>query len=160
MRALLAKGKVDRGGSERDRFVRIDVLVLLLCMVPLQSASASCLGEAKEFAQDICGEISTKGSSRLVTSSGELNAEAKGLLRRMLGSAGGELKAETQLTGYENVLREQLGSELINVRNCRTRMAEAAIKQTCEKSQKIEQRSSGDSSPNIVTKGDVVIQSK
>jgi hypothetical protein len=94
-------------------------------------------------------------------SSGELNAEARGLIRRLLGSAGGELKGETEFTGYENVLREQLASELVNVRQCGIQMAEAAMKQTCDKSDgRIEQKSFGNSSPNIISKGNVDIRSK
>jgi hypothetical protein len=97
-----------------------------------------------------------------VTSSGELNAEAKGLIRRLLGSAGGELKGETEFTGYENVLREQLASELVNVRQCGVRMAEAAMKQVCaaRPGVRIQQNSTGNNSPNVISGGNVTIQSK
>lgn len=47
-------------------------------------AFASCLEEAAGFAERVCGEISSRGSSQLISGSGELNAEAKGLIARML----------------------------------------------------------------------------
>jgi hypothetical protein len=145
--------------AKRGPKVKAKTMLMLLFLVLMDhSATANCLDEAAVFARNICGEISSRGSSRLVTSSGELNAEAKGLLRSLLGSAGGELKGEAQFATYENVLREQLGSELLDVRSCRIKMAEAAIKQACEKSErsdKIEQNSSGNSSPNIITRGNV-----
>src|SRR5947209_1994213 len=115
------------------KIVRAKVLIAIVSLLGSQAAIASCLDEARSFAHGVCGEISNKGSSRLVTGSGELNAEGKGLLRTLLGSAGGSLKGETHFSEYENVLREQLGTELVNVRECRGKMAEVAIKQTCEK---------------------------
>ncbi|MFH1345956.1 MAG: hypothetical protein ABIL01_32840 [Pseudomonadota bacterium] len=140
--------------------MKVNVLVLFASLLVSPDAIASCLDDAEIFAGRVCGEISNRGSSRLVTGSGELNAEAKGLLRSLLGSAGGELKGETQFSVYENVLREQLGPELVNVRDCRTRMVEAAIKQACDKPARIQQQSSGSSSPNIVTNGNVDVRSK
>ena len=97
------------------------------------SASASCLTEATDFAQRICGEVKTKGSSTLVAANGDLTAEAKGLIRDYLGSEGGTLQGQTEFTVYENVLREQLGGELINLRQCSIQMAKAAMDQVCVK---------------------------
>jgi hypothetical protein len=111
--------------------VRKFPLLIIFLALTTDLAFADCLTDAANFANRICGEVSNRGSSRLVTGSGELNAEAKGLIRQLLGSAGGELKGQTEFTGYENVLREQLTSELLNVRQCRVRMAEAAMKQVC-----------------------------
>jgi hypothetical protein len=136
------------------------LLVISLTLMP-QAAFADCLTDAATFANRICGEVSNRGSSRLVTGSGELNAEARGLIRRLLGSAGGELKGETEFTGYENVLREQLASELVNVRQCGIRMAEAAMRQACTAANpgvRIEQRTNGNNSPNIIGGGNVIIQ--
>jgi hypothetical protein len=137
------------------------LLIVFLTLTP-RLAFADCLSDAAAFANRICGEVSNRGSARLVTSSGELNAEARGLIRRLLGSAGGELKGETEFTGYENVLREQLASELVNVRQCGVRMAEAAMKQVCtaRSGSRIEQNSTGNNSPNVISGGSVIIQSK
>jgi hypothetical protein len=137
------------------------LLIIFLTLTP-RAAFADCLADAAAFANRICGEVSNRGSSRLVTGSGELNAEAKGLIRRLLGSAGGELKGETEFTSYENVLREQLASELVNVRQCGVRMAEAAMKHVCaaRSGVRTEQNSSGNNSPNVISGGNVNIQSK
>lgn len=94
-------------------------------------AFASCLEEAAGFAERVCGEISSRGSSQLISGSGELNAQAKGLIARMLGSAEGDAKVDAAISSYENVAREQLSSEHSNVRDCRMRMIETAVKQVC-----------------------------
>jgi hypothetical protein len=125
-------------------------------------AFADCLTDAAVFANRICGEVSNRGSARLVTGSGELNAEARGLIRRLLGSAGGEFKGETEFTSYENVLREQLASELVNVRECGVRMAEAAMKQACsaDAGVRLEQRTTGNNSPIVNGNGNYVVPGK
>jgi hypothetical protein len=94
-------------------------------------AFPSCLEEAAGFAERICGEISNRGSSQLISGSGALNAEAKGLIARMLGTAQGDAKVDAAITSYENVTREALSSEHANVRDCRMRMIEVAVKQVC-----------------------------
>lgn len=94
-------------------------------------AFASCLEEAAGFAERMCGEISSRGSSQLISGSGELNVKAKGLIARMLGSAQGDAKVDAAITSYENVTREQLASEHANARDCNIRMAEVAITQVC-----------------------------
>ncbi|NOJ46074.1 hypothetical protein [Bradyrhizobium archetypum] len=109
------------------------VVVSLLTFSNVQHASASCLAEAADFAQRICGEVKTRGSSSLVSANGELTAEAKGLIKQFLGSAGGTLQGQTEITAYENVLREQLAGELVNVRQCGIQMAKAAMDQVCIK---------------------------
>jgi hypothetical protein len=94
-------------------------------------ALASCLEEAGGFAERVCGEISSRGSSQLVSGSGALNAEAKGLVARMLGSAQADAKVDAAVSSYENVTREALSGEHANVRDCRMRMVEVAVKQVC-----------------------------
>lgn len=148
--------------KRKSKAVKAVTLSIIFIALMFNSAVADCLNDAAAFANRICGEVSNRGSSRLVTSSGELNAEAKGLIRKLLGSAGGELKGQTEFTGYENVLREQLASELVNVRQCGIRMAEAAIKQVCSANAgaRTQQNSSGNNSPNIISGGNVIIQGK
>lgn len=94
-------------------------------------AVASCLEEAAGFAERVCGEISSKGSSQLFSGSGALNAEAKGLVARMLGTAQGDAKVDAAISSYENVAHEQPSGEHANVRDCRMRMIEVAVKQVC-----------------------------
>jgi len=106
----------------------------LLLVAPIfysQCAFASCLEEAADFAERVCGEISSRGSSQLVSGSGDLNAEAKGLIARMLGTAQGDIKVNAAISSYENVAREELTKEHANVRDCRMRMIEVAVKQVC-----------------------------
>jgi hypothetical protein len=109
------------------------IIGVVLTLASSSTFAASCLEQAATFAQQICGEVSKRGSSsRYVTSSGELSAEAKVLIRQALGSAGPELK-ETELSIYEDVLRQQLASELVNVRQCATQMAEVALRKVCSR---------------------------
>ena len=56
---------------------------IFLATFLLLSAVASCLDETAAFAERVCGEISNKGSSQLVSGSGQLSAEAKGLITRI-----------------------------------------------------------------------------
>lgn len=115
------------------RYLFLPLVASVMMFSSVQRASASCLAEAAEFAQRICGEVKTRGSSSLVSANGELNAEAKGLIKQFLGSAGGALQGQTETAAYENVLREQLGAELVNVRQCGIQMAKAAMDQVCVK---------------------------
>jgi hypothetical protein len=71
--------------------------------------------EAAAFAQRICGEVKNRGSSTFIKTDGELTAEAKGLIRRLLGSAGATLQGQTEFTTYETVLQQQLAGELVDV---------------------------------------------
>jgi len=146
----------------KRKLVKAITLLVIFLALTTSAAVADCLTDAAAFANRICGEVSNRGSSRLVTGSGELNAEARGLIRRLLGSAGGEFKGETEFTSYENVLREQLASELVNVRECGVRMAEAAMKQVCtaHAGVRIEQKTTGNNSPIVNGNGNVVSPNK
>jgi len=96
-------------------------------------ARADCLNEASDFAQKICGEVKTMGKSTLVTGNGDLNAAAKGLITRALGEIGGNVGVSVETKTFEDVIQEQLGSELVNVRACGIAMAKAAMDQLCVK---------------------------
>ncbi|MGY4608604.1 hypothetical protein ACVW16_007016 [Bradyrhizobium sp. USDA 4474] len=109
------------------------VAVLALILLIPHSANATCLTDAADFAQRICGEVKTRGSSTLIKADGQLSADAKGLLRQFLGSAGAALQGQTELTTYENVLQQQLAGELVDVRQCGIQMAKAAMDQACTK---------------------------
>jgi hypothetical protein len=96
------------------------------------SALASCLDETAGFAERVCGEISNKGSSQLISGSGQLSAEAKGLIAKALGSAQGDVKLDTAVSSYENVVREELAKEHANARECKVRMVNLAVTQVCQ----------------------------
>jgi hypothetical protein len=86
------------------------------------STLASCPDDAAAFAERVCGEISNRGSSQLITTSGELTAEAKGLVARMIGSAQGGANFNDTVQTYENVAREELAKDHANTRDCRAHM--------------------------------------
>jgi hypothetical protein len=110
--------------------VRLAAVVGSLIFPP-GTGFASCLEEAAGFAERVCGELSNRGSSQLISGSGTLNAEAKGLIARMLGSAQGDAKVDAAVSTYENVTREELAKDHENIINCRMKMIEAAVKQVC-----------------------------
>jgi hypothetical protein len=95
------------------------------------TAHADCLQDAADFAQRICGEVKTTGKSTLITAQGELSAEAKSLLAKALGQFGGRIDGKIETKTFENVLQEQLGPELVNIRQCGIQMAKAAMDQIC-----------------------------
>lgn len=109
------------------------VVVSLVLSLTSFSAHASCLEQAAAFAERICGEISNKGSSRLVSGSGELTAEAQGIVARILGNARGSAKVEAATSSYENVIREELAKEHKDRRGCAERMASVGVAQECNK---------------------------
>jgi hypothetical protein len=96
------------------------------------STLASCPDDAAAFAERVCGEISNRGSSQLITTSGELTAEAKGLVARMIGSAQGGANFNDTVQTYENVAREELAKDHANTRDCRAHMADVGVKQACK----------------------------
>lgn len=108
------------------------VAAFLAAAISAPAAFATCLDEAATFSERICGELSNRGSSELVTGSGELSAEAKGLVARMLGSAQGSANVSEAVATYENVAREELAKDHANVRDCKMRMVDVAVKQVCK----------------------------
>jgi hypothetical protein len=94
--------------------------------------AASCLDETAVFSERVCGEILTKGSSQMISGSGQLSAEAKGLIAKMIGSAEGTGKFDSVVSSYENVVREELGKELASTRECKMKMVDIAVKQVCK----------------------------
>lgn len=108
-------------------------LAVAIVAIFCTSARADCLNEASDFAQKICGEVKSAGKSTLVTANGELNAAAKGLIAKALGELGGSVGTSIETKTFENVIQEQLGPELVNVRACGIAMAKAAMDQVCVK---------------------------
>lgn len=93
---------------------------------------ADCLQTAGDFAVRICGEIQSTGSGTLVEGNGELKASVSGVLRKALGDAGASFSGKAVSDAYENVLRQDLGKELFNVRECRQKMVQVGIEQACK----------------------------
>ena len=92
---------------------------------------ANCLAEVTDFAHKICGEINTKGSSRIMEINGDLKAGVSGIVRRVLGEAGGEIEIKRVTREYENVLRKDLAKELSDIRRCKTQMVRVGISALC-----------------------------
>lgn len=109
------------------------LVVTLLLISSTGICRADCLKTAGDFAVRICGDIQRIGSSSIVEGGGELKASVSGVVRRALGEAGGSFSGKAVSDAYENVLREDLGKELFDVRQCRQKMAQVGIEQACGK---------------------------
>jgi hypothetical protein len=107
-------------------------LLALLIVLPSSAFAMACLDDAATFADRICGELSNRGSSQLITGTGELSAEAKGIIAKMLGSAQGAANVSEVVSSYENVAREQLAQDHANIRDCKAHMVDVAVKQVCK----------------------------
>ena len=105
---------------------------VMMATVLSASASAGCLDEVASFAERICGQIKTSGSSQLTEANGELKAEVSGIVRRVLGEGGGAINVKHLGDAYENVLRQDLGKELFDVRSCRIKMVEVGRSEACK----------------------------
>ena len=106
-------------------------LVLLMSMASI--ANASCLDEVASFAEKICGEIQNRGMGTLTEANGELKADVSGIVRKVVGEAGGGINVKHLEDSYENVLRKDLANELFNVRECRVKMVEVGREEACTK---------------------------
>jgi hypothetical protein len=97
----------------------------------MSEATSSCLNEAVALADKICGEISNKGSSQLISKSGTLNTEAEGLIAEILGTTKGGAKLDEAVSSYNGVLRDQLAGNHADVRDCKASMVEITVKKVC-----------------------------
>jgi hypothetical protein len=70
----------------------------------------------------------------VLTASGKLSVEAKGLLSRFVGSAGADVNGEAVEKSFEGVLQEQLGPERNSARQCRSEMAKFVTSEICKNS--------------------------
>jgi hypothetical protein len=104
----------------------------LLTALPSSAFATTCLDDAATFAERICGELSNRGSSQLITGTGELSAEAKGIIAKMFGSAQGAANVSEAVSSYENVAHEELAKDHANIRDCKARMVDVAVKQVCK----------------------------
>jgi hypothetical protein len=127
--------RYDRFNVSRERWsvIALSGSVVASCLLMLLpfGALASCLDEAGSFSERICGEISNRGSSELISGSGALSAEAKGLIARMLGSAQGDVKVDAAVSTYNNVIRDELAKEHANARECKVKMVDVAVAKVC-----------------------------
>lgn len=98
------------------------------------SSIADCLKRVADFANDICGEVERTGRSEVVDAAGNIDVGLKGLISKFVGEAGVGVGGKRSVESYENVLREQLGPELFNVRDCRLKMVEVGRAEACQKS--------------------------
>lgn len=98
----------------------VSVVPALAMAQALDRDSLTMIGET---ATAICGEIMQSGSNRDIEIAGEVNAELKGLAKK-LADAGIEGTARLDDGRYANVLRDELGEELKNARECRMKVFE------------------------------------
>ena len=110
---------------------------LISCVIILLGISttswATCLDEAASYADRICGELVCSGSATHVDASGQVTAEAKGIIARVLGSASGEVDVNVLREKYTNVVRDELAGELRSVRDCRVKMEAVARNEVCRR---------------------------
>src|SRR5262249_20940297 len=136
----LGSGSDDTAGERAkttDTTKRLAILLIAVTALAfaVESCRATCLDEAVAFADHVCGEIQQGGSSSLLSASGKLSAEAKGLLSKFVGSAGAEISGEALEKKFEGVIQEQLAPERNAARQCRSDMAKFAVKEVSKSSQ-------------------------
>lgn len=108
------------------------LLVLFSSSLFIAESRSSCLDEVVKFANGICGEIQRSGTSNVVEANGQLKADVSGIVRRVLGNAGGNLNGKAAVGAYENVLRVDLSKELFNIRECRIKMVDVGRSELCK----------------------------
>jgi len=86
-----------------------------------QSLNLEALRAVQEFAAEFCGELMTEGSSQNVKVDGSAEAKLSGLLDK-LADIGVQGTAEFDQQKYVGLVREELGDDLKNNRECRTRV--------------------------------------
>lgn len=105
------------------------VAAATVSLVNAPVASASCLDQAAGFAERVCGDLLIKGRSNLVSSSGELTAEAQGVITRIIGAVRGDAKVDAASRSFEGVLQEELTKNRKDTQGCRERMVAVAMQQ-------------------------------
>jgi hypothetical protein len=109
------------------------LLLQLLVLSPAAfSQSSDCLSKTADFAERICGEIQRSGNRQVVEANGQLKAEVSGIVRRIVGEAGGSANGKFLRETYENVLQQDLGKEIFSVRECRMKMVDVGTKEACK----------------------------
>lgn len=107
-------------------------LLSVVIAMQVSTSKASCLDDVARFAAEICGQINTSGRSVVTDARGNLDISISNIVRRVVGSGSASVNGGRLVEIYENVLREQLGAELFNVRDCRQKMANVAIDRVCK----------------------------
>lgn len=113
-----------------DFTVRHILIGLGIAVLP-GNVAANCLSEVRQFAVEICGSIENSGSAQRLRASGELSAEAEGIVRRVLGQAGGNIDVDYLDETFRGVLRDHLAGDRIDVRDCRQNMVAVARQEAC-----------------------------
>lgn len=96
--------------------------VACICAAPAQATlDRQALSLVVDTAEQICGTYERAGSRNSVSVEGEVNAELKGLARKLadLGVSG---TAQIEDSDYVGVLVEELPEELKDIRACRERI--------------------------------------
>jgi hypothetical protein len=98
----------------------------------IHSAGSSCLDDVARFAIQICGELDKTGASSVTDTSGQLTSSTSSIVARIVGNGSGAVSGTQARDTYNNVLREQLGGELFDVRKCRLSMVHVGVEQLCK----------------------------
>lgn len=101
-------------------------VALLVQASAVQALDGRTLALINESANDICGSIDRDGGGSSTAIEGNISAELSGLARR-LADAGIDGSARLESDDYSNVVRQELGSELANTRECRLRVFEMLV---------------------------------
>jgi hypothetical protein len=84
-----------------------------------------------DFSIKICGEIEKSGTKSVVTAEGKLDAGVSTIIKKIVGGGSAEISGTVLSETYENVARDELGQDRFNVRECRQKMVEVAVRQVC-----------------------------
>lgn len=110
---------------------RSRVVALALAIVP-SVPQADCLDRVTAFAQTICGDIEKSDFSQVTEGNGQLKAEVSGIIRRVVAGGEADVNAKMLRDSYENVLRQDLGKQLFNARDCRMKMVNVGKGEACK----------------------------
>lgn len=125
-------------------------LLVLANLTLNNNALASCLKDASDFAEKICGQIQTSGNHSLVETNGDLKIGVSGIVRKVLGNADSTINGKYLSESYENVLQKDLSKELFNIRDCRMKMAQVGESELCSKQINSQNKSGNNAEKNKI----------
>ena len=106
---------------------------LIILMHPL-AVKASCLDEAVNYADKICGAIESEGRETKTTGKAKIDAKTNSVLTKAIGAAGGSFSVDVTRTTFKNVTRRELRMDRSAARGCRERIESIARKEVCKSS--------------------------
>lgn len=110
--------------------------LMLASLLQTSTVFANCLDDASKFAERICGELNTRGTTNLLEANGQLKADVSGIVKKVVGEGSASINGKYLKEAYENVLRSDLAKELSDNRSCRKEMAKAGLSHACTNNKK------------------------